>query len=257
METIMTNITLADLLKAGVHFGHKTCHWHPKMEQYIFRTHGNIHIIDLQKTLPLFQEALNFLSSVASKHGKILFVGTKLNAKDLVKEMAIKCGMPYVNDRWLGGMLTNYKTIRHSIKRLKELDTLFEKNVFGQRTKKEILTLSRERQKLERSFGGVKDMGGLPDALFIIDVHHEKIAIQEAQKMHIPTVGIVDTNTDPSEIDYVVPGNDDSAHAVSLYLHTVCDSILNSSGHENAMSGQMGDDEFVEFVEEPVEQAAE
>ena len=257
LEETTMSITIHDLLEAGVHFGHRTRYWHPKMAPYIFGARDRVHIVNLEKTLPLLQEALNFLGGVAAKKGKVLFVGTKFVAQDLVKEMAEKCGMPYVNYRWLGGMLTNYKTIRHRIKRLKELDAQFEKNAFGSLTKKEILTLSREKQKLERALGGVKKMGGLPDVLFIIDVGHEKIAIQEASKLCIPIVGIVDTNNNPEGIDYVIPGNDDSSLAIKLYLELVADSILNSTisaGANIFEEKASSEDEFVEIRDEEVKE---
>jgi small subunit ribosomal protein S2 len=248
-------ITMRDLLEAGVHFGHQTRSWHPKMAPYIFGTRNSIHIINLEETLPLLQEALNFLSELASKKGKVLFVGTKLAAREIVQQTATKCGMPYINHRWLGGMLTNYKTIRHRIKRLKELDLQFEKSAFGNLTKKEILTLAREREKLDRALGGVKKMGGLPDALFIIDVGHEKTAVEEAKKLHIPIIGIVDTNNDPSDIDYLIPGNDDSARAIMLYLELASDSILNGKLSTNILPEEEGTseaDEFIEISEEEI-----
>lgn len=222
-------ITIRDLLKAGVHFGHKTRFGNPQMAPYIYGVRDKVHIIDLDQTLPMLQEAINFLSSVAAKRGKILFVGTKLAARDLVKEAAISCGMPYVNWRWLGGMLTNYKTIRQSIKRLKALDLQFEKEAFTGLTKKEILQLTREREKLERNIGGIKNMGGLPDALFIIDVGHDKIAVREARKLSIPIVAVVDTVNSPEGIDYLIPGNDDAIRAIELYLNTVIGAIKDAA----------------------------
>src|SRR3990167_3004296 len=206
----MTQMTMRQMLEAGVHFGHQTRYWNPEMEAYIFGVRNKIHIINLEKTLPLFRDALNYISSLASKKGKILLVGTKRAAQDYIKEGALKCKMPYVNHRWLGGMLTNYKTVRQSIKRLRELEAMASDGTFDRMTKKEALMLSREMQKLERSLGGIKDMGGLPTALFVIDVGHEHIAISEAKKMGIPVIGIVDTNNSPQNIDYVIPGNDDA-----------------------------------------------
>lgn len=219
-------VTMRDMLKAGVHFGHQTRYWNPKMGCYIYGARNKIHIINLEKTVPLLEDAYNFIGKVAANKGKILFVGTKTAARDIIKEEAIRCRMPYVNHRWLGGMLTNYKTIRQSIRRLKELDLMFEKNAFGRLVKKEILELTRERAKLERALGGIKNMGGLPDALFVIDVGHENIAIAEANRLSIPVVGIVDTNHSPHGVSYVVPGNDDSLRAIKLYTQCMADAIL-------------------------------
>ncbi len=237
------SVTMRDLLKAGVHFGHQTCHWNPKMTAYIFGSRSKIHIINLEKTLPMMREALGFIAKTASKKGKILFVGTKQAAQEVVKEEAIRCHMPYVNHRWLGGMLTNYKTIRQSIKRLKELDLMVEKSSFGRLTKKEILNLNRERDKLERGLGGIKNMGGLPDALFVIDVGHEKIAIAEANRLGIPVIGIVDTNNTPDGVSYVIPGNDDSLRSISLYAKAVADGILEA----RASNPSITENEFVEL----------
>lgn len=239
-------VSMRDMLKAGVHFGHQTCHWNPKMSQYIFGARNKIHIINLEKTVPLMQDALNFMSGIAARKGKILFVGTKTAAQDIIKEEAMRAHMPYVNHRWLGGMLTNYKTIRQSIRRLKELDAMFEKNNFGRLTKKEILNLTRDRAKLERSLGGIKNMGGLPDALFIVDVGHEKIAIAEANRLRIPVIGIVDTNNSPDGVDYIIPGNDDSLRSIQLYTQTVADCVLDARG-SNPELGKT-DNEFVEEV---------
>lgn len=219
-------VSIQDLLKAGVHFGHQTRYWNPKMASYIYGSRNKIHIIDLGKTLPLFQDALNFIGSTAAKKGKILFVGTKYAAQDIVQAEAERCKMPYVNRRWLGGMLTNYKTIRQSIKRLKELESMFESGKFGRLTKKEILGLDREKDKLMISLGGIKNMGGIPDALFVIDVGHEKIAVSEANRLGIPVVGIVDSNNDPDGVSYVIPGNDDSTRALRFYTACVADTIL-------------------------------
>jgi small subunit ribosomal protein S2 len=220
------HISMRQMLEAGVHFGHRKRDWNPKMSEFIYGIHYRVHIINLELTLPLFSEALNFVSHLAAKKGKILFVGTKQAASDIIRQEAIRCGMPYVNHRWLGGMLTNYKTIRQSIKRLKDLEATFESGGYEGLTKKEKLHLSREKEKLERSLGGIKDMGSLPDALFIIDVGHEKIAIDEAVKLGIPVVGIVDTNNSPDRIDYIIPGNDDSVRAISLYTGAVADAII-------------------------------
>lgn len=242
---------MRDMLKAGVHFGHQTCYWNPKMGPFIYGARNKIHIINLEKTLPMFKDALNFIGSTAAKKGKILFVGTKQAARDLVKDEAQRCHMPYVNHRWLGGMLTNYKTIRQSIRRLKELEMMFEKSAFGRLNKKEILNLTREREKLERSLGGIKNMGGLPDALFVIDVGHENIAIAEANRLGIPVIGIVDTNNNPDGVSYVIPGNDDSIRSIQLYTQHVADCILDARA-SNPEIVNAGADEFVE-VEETIE----
>lgn len=227
----MTNqVSMRQMLEAGVHFGHRKRDWNPKMSEYIYGIHYQVHIINLELTLPLFREALNYISETAAKKGKILFVGTKDAASDIIREEATRCGMPYVNHRWLGGMLTNYKTIRQSIKRLKDLEATFENGGFEGLTKKEKLNLMREKEKLERSLGGIKDMGSLPDVLFIIDVGNEKIAIDEAVKLGIPIVGIVDTNNSPDRIDYIIPGNDDSIRAIQLYSQAVADRILEARG---------------------------
>ncbi|MBA2653856.1 MAG: 30S ribosomal protein S2 [Gammaproteobacteria bacterium] len=217
---------MRQMLEAGVHFGHRKRDWNPKMSEFIFGIHYQVHIINLELTLPLFRDALNFVSHLAAKKGKIMFVGTKQAAGEIIKEEATRCGMPYVNHRWLGGMLTNYKTIRQSIKRLKDLEATFESGGFEGLTKKEKLNLTREKEKLDRSLGGIKDMGTLPDALFIIDVGHEKIAIDEAVKLGIPVIGIVDTNNSPERIDYLIPGNDDSIRAIQLYTQSIADVIL-------------------------------
>ncbi|MBA3660890.1 MAG: 30S ribosomal protein S2 [Gammaproteobacteria bacterium] len=222
------SVTIEDLLKAGVHFGHQTRYWNPKMSGYIYGSRNKIHIIDLGKTLPLFEDALNFLSSVAARKGKVLFVGTKYASQEIVQQEAERCGMPYVNRRWLGGMLTNYKTIRQSIKRLKELEAMFESGKFGRLTKKEILGLEREKAKLMNSLGGIKNMGGIPDALFVIDVGHEKIAVSEANRLGIPVVGVVDSNNDPDGISHIIPGNDDSTRAIRFYAKSVADIILDA-----------------------------
>lgn len=222
----MTTVTMKQLLEAGVHFGHQTRYWDPKMKPYIFGARHQVHIINLERTLPLFQDAINFVSSVAAKRGKILFVGTKRTAQQSIREEATRCNMPYVDYRWLGGMLTNYKTIRLSIKRLKELEEMFEKSAFSGLTKKEKLTLMREKEKLQRSLEGIKDMGGLPDAIFVIDVGAEKIAVNEAKKLGIPVIGVVDTNNSPDNIDYVIPGNDDAIRSIRFYAKTLADVIL-------------------------------
>ncbi len=227
----MTDVTMRQMLEAGVHFGHQTRYWNPKMAPYIYGTRHKIHIINLEETLPMFRDAVKVAADIATKRGKILFVGTKFAAREIVREEATRCGMPYVDYRWLGGMLTNYKTIRQSIKRLKELEEQIadEGNLVGM-TKKEVLNLMREKEKLSASLSGIKNMGGLPDALFVIDVMHEKIAIQEARRLGIPVIGIVDTNSCPDNIDYVIPGNDDALRAIRLYCKTIADAIIEARG---------------------------
>ncbi len=222
-----TTATLRQLFEAGVHFGHRTCFREPKMAAYIYGVRNGISIIDLEKTRGYITEALNYIAKIAARPGsKILFVGTKRAAQDLVKAQALRCGMPYVNHRWLGGLLTNYRTIRQSIKRLKELEAQSQDGSFNQLTKKEALNLQRQMDKLERGLGGIKDMSGLPDALFVIDRGYEHIAISEAQKLKIPVISIVDTNHSPEGIDYIIPGNDDAARAITLYTQMVADAIL-------------------------------
>lgn len=220
------SVTMRDMLEAGVHFGHQTRFWNPKMAPYIYGSRFKVHIINLELTLPMFKDALKLVTDIAAKGGKILFVGTKDSAQEVIKEEATRCGMPYVNHRWLGGMLTNYKTIRQSIRRLRDLETRFEIQDFDGLTKKERLTLEREFAKLDQSLGGIKNMGGLPDALFIVDVGEENIAVLEANRLKIPLIGIVDTNTSPDNIDYIVPGNDDSYRAIRLYCKNLADVIL-------------------------------
>jgi len=223
----MSAVSMRQMLEAGVHFGHQTRYWNPKMGSYIFGHRNKIHIINLEQTLPMFKDAMNFLGTLSANGGKILFVGTKRAAHDTVREEAERCGMPYVNHRWLGGMLTNFKTIKQSIKRLKELEEMFKDGSVEQRfNKKEALVLEREMTKLDRSLGGIKDMKSLPDALFVVDTGHEKIAISEAKKLGIPVVGVVDTNNDPMNVDYVIPGNDDAIRAVQLYVQGVSAAVL-------------------------------
>lgn len=224
----MTQLTMRQMFEAGVHFGHRTRHWNPKMAPYIYGARDKIHIINLEFTLPLYKDALDFIGSLASKRGKVLFVGTKRAAQEIIKEQAIRCGMPYVDHRWLGGMLTNYRTVRQSIKRLKDLEAMNLDGTMQRLSKKEALQLTRELAKLERSLGGIKDMAGLPDALFVVDVGHEHIAVSEAQKLKIPIIGIVDTNHSPEGIDYIIPGNDDAIRAVELYVTGVADAILDA-----------------------------
>ncbi|MBH75296.1 MAG: 30S ribosomal protein S2 [Dehalococcoidia bacterium] len=222
----MADINMRQMLEAGVHFGHQTRYWSPKMAPYIFGSRNKIHIINLEATLPLFQEALNFLGSVTAAKGTVLFVGTKRQASKLVREHAERCGCPFVDHRWLGGMLTNFKTVKNSIARLIELDELNTSGAIDRLSKKEALNLERERNKLDRSLSGIRDMTGLPDCIFVVDVDHEKIAVAEAKKLKIPVVGIVDTNSSPEGIDYPIPGNDDAIRAVRLYLSHAADAVL-------------------------------
>jgi len=222
----MAKVTMRQMLEAGVHFGHQTRYWNPKMGPYIFGERSNIHIINLEKTLPLYNDAVNFIGGIASRGGKVLFVGTKRSARESIKDDATRCAMPYVNHRWLGGMLTNYKTVTQSIKRLKELESMMDGGDPEHLNKKEILMLNRELEKLDRSLGGIKNMNGLPDALFIIDVAHEKIAIAEAAKLNIPVIAVVDTNNSPAGVDYVIPGNDDAIRAIQLYTGGMAEAIM-------------------------------
>jgi len=222
----MADITLEQMLQAGVHFGHQTKYWNPKMDQYIFGTRDKIHIINLEHTVEMIKPALKFIEGVAAKNNKILFVGTKRTATSIIKNEAERCSMPYVNERWLGGMLTNYKTIRSSITRLENLLRQKEDGTFSKITKKEGLKIQRDIDRLQKSIGGVTEMGGLPDALFIIDVNRESIAVSEASKMGIPIVGVVDSNSNPEGIDYVIPGNDDSIRSIALFTEAVADACI-------------------------------
>ena len=251
----MSDVSMRQMLEAGVHFGHQTRFWHPKMAPYIFGERNKIHIINLEQTLPLFEESLNFVGRLAAKRGRILFVGTKRAAQEAVEREATRCGMPFVNRRWLGGMLTNFKTVKQSIRRLKELETLIEQGGLERITKKEGLTLRRELDKLNSSLSGIKDMDGLPDALFVIDVGHEKIAIAEAKKLNIPVVAVVDTNNSPDGCDYIIPGNDDAIRSINLYVKAMADAVLDArlTVADPAAGSQ---DEFVE-LEEPAAEAAE
>ena len=217
----MAQVSMRDLLQAGAHFGHQTRYWNPKMGKYIFGARNKIHIINLEKTVPALNEAITFAEKLAGGKNKILFVGTKRAASKVIREEADKVNMPYVNHRWLGGMLTNYKTIRQSIRRLRELETQSQDGTFDKLTKKEVLMNTREMEKLERSIGGIKNMGGLPDALFVVDVDHERLAINEANKLGIPVIGVVDTNSNPDGVDFVIPGNDDAIRAVQLYVRAI------------------------------------
>jgi len=244
----MAKISMRQMLEAGVHFGHQTRYWNPKMAPYIFGDRNKIHIINLEKTVPLYNDAMNFLGKLASNGGKVLFVGTKRAARDVMKEEAERCAMPYVNHRWLGGMLTNFKTIRQSIKRLKELEAMeADGSLYTKFNKKEALGLRREMEKLERSLGGIKNLNGIPDAMFVIDSGHEKIAVSEARKLGIPVIGVVDTNNDPDMVDYVIPGNDDAIRAVQLYVQGASAAVLEGRTAAAHMAG--GADEFVEVEE--------
>lgn len=237
----MATVSMRDMLKAGVHFGHQTRYWNPKMKPFIFGARNKVHIINLEKTVPMFNEALAELNKIASRKGKILFVGTKRAASEAVKDAALSCDQFFVNHRWLGGMLTNWKTVRQSIKRLKDLETQSQDGTFDKLTKKEALMRTRELEKLENSLGGIKDMGGLPDALFVIDADHEHIAIKEANNLGIPVFAIVDTNSDPDGVDFVIPGNDDAIRAVKLIAGTMADAII--EGRQGAQSAEDAEEE--------------
>ena len=244
----MAEISMRNMLEAGVHFGHQTRYWNPKMAPYIFGARNNIHIINLEHTVPMYRKSCAFIKSLAANQGSILFVGTKRSAGQAVREQAERCGMPYVSYRWLGGMLTNFKTIKQSIKRLEEIEAMEADGTFEQLLKKEVLGLTREKGKLERSLGGIKAMTSLPDAVFVIDVGHEKIAVHESKILGIPVIGIVDTNCSPDEVDYVIPGNDDAMRAAELYATGVADAIL--AGKASVPALPVGEDEFVELDEE-------
>jgi small subunit ribosomal protein S2 len=251
----MTNVTMRQMLEAGVHFGHQTRYWNPKMAPFIFGARSNIHIINLEKSLPLFKDAMNYLEQVAAKRGRILFVGTKRTTRAVVQEEALRCGMPYVNHRWLGGMLTNFKTIKQSVARMKELEAMRDDGRLQRFSKKEGLGMLRELEKLSNSMGGIRDMDRLPDVLFVLDVGYEHNAITEAHKLGIPVVGVVDTNNNPTAIDYVIPGNDDSIRAVQLYVQSAATAIL--QGKANSLNVTAGEDEFVEMDAVPAVASAE
>ena len=244
----MSNVSMREMLEAGVHFGHQTRYWNPKMSPFIFGERNKIHIINLEQSLPMFLEAQGFVQKIISDGGKVLFVGTKRSARDSVKDEAERCGMPYVSQRWLGGMLTNFKTIRQSIKRLFDLEAMEEAGTFEQMTKKEVLGLRREHAKLDRSLGGIKHMNSLPDVLFVVDIGHENIALQEAAKLGIPVVGVVDTNCNPENIDYPIPGNDDAMRAIRLYTFHMAEAVI--EGKATAPEAPVGEDDFVEVDEE-------
>jgi small subunit ribosomal protein S2 len=240
------SVTMRQMLEAGVHFGHQTRFWNPKMAPFIFGHRNKIHIVNLEKSLPMFQDAQKFVRQLAANKGNVLFVGTKRAARDIVREEAQRAGMPYVDNRWLGGMLTNFKTVKQSIKRLNDLEASLAEP--GRLSKKEILTVQREVDKLNRSLGGIREMGGLPDAIFIIDVGYQKGTVTEAKKLGIPVIGVVDTNNSPEGVDYLIPGNDDSARAIRLYARGMADAVL--EGRAQVISEIVGGEEFVEVEEE-------
>lgn len=247
----MTDVSMRQMLEAGVHFGHQTRFWHPKMAPYIFGERNKIHIINLEKTLPLFNEAMAFLKKMTARKGNILFVGTKRSAQESVMTEALRCGMPYVNKRWLGGMLTNFKTVKRSISRLKDLQAMQADGRMDRLSKREALTYQREMNKLLQSLGGIQNLGGLPDVMFVIDVGHEKIAIAEARKLGIPVVGVVDSNNSPDGVDYIIPGNDDAIRSVQLYLQAAADAVVEGRA---GMAVDMKGDDFIELDEagEPI-----
>jgi len=241
----MTDVTMRQMFEAGVHFGHQTRYWNPKMAPYIFGKRNKIHIINLEKSLPMAQDACAFIKAIVADGGKVLFVGTKRSAQEAIRTQAERCEMPFVSHRWLGGMLTNYKTIRNSVKKLTDLEQMEEEGGFAHLTKKEVLGLNRERDKLERSLGGIKKMGSLPDVLFVVDVNHEDIAVREARKLEIPVVAIVDTNCSPDAVDYIIPGNDDAMRAIMLYATLISDAVID--GKASLPEVNLGEDEFVEL----------
>ena len=245
----MANVSMRDLLKAGAHFGHQTRYWNPKMAPFIFGARNKIHIIDLELTVPALDKAVAIVRGMAQNKNKVLFVGTKRAAAKIVKEQAERAGQPFINHRWLGGMLTNWKTIRQSIKRLRELEAKMGDGTLEKISKKEALDLSRQLEKLDRSIGGIKDMGGLPDAVFVVDVNHEKIAIQEANKLGIPVIGIVDTNSDPDGVDILIPGNDDAIRAIELYSSAIADACIEGAAES------LGKSDYVEVAEDVSEDA--
>ncbi|MEQ8290206.1 MAG: 30S ribosomal protein S2 [Gammaproteobacteria bacterium] len=245
----MSNVTMRDMLEAGVHFGHQTRYWNPNMAPYLFGQRNKIHIINLEKTLPLYEDAVNFISKMAAKKGTILFVGTKRSAQSIVAEEAKRCGMPFVNRRWLGGLLTNFKTVKQSINRLKEIETMQTDGSLEKLSKKEGLMLTRELEKLESNLSGIKDMKGIPDVLFIIDVGYENIAVSEAVKLGIPVVGIVDSNNSPKNVDYVIPGNDDAIRSIRLYAKGIADAVLESKQSIAHIGDDGSSDDLIEVDE--------
>jgi len=248
-----TQVSMRDLLQAGAHFGHQTRFWNPKMGPYIFGARNKIHIINLEHTVKSFNEALNYVNNLAAKKNKVLFVGTKRAASGVIREQAQRAGMPYVDHRWLGGMLTNWKTLRQSINRLKDLEKQSEDGTFAKLTKREALERTRDMEKLERSLGGVKDMGGLPDAIFVVDVDHEAIAIKEAKNLGIPVIGIVDTNSNPDNVDYIIPANDDAIRAVTLYVTAVADAVIAGKEYAQTQAGGKADQQAPAEQETPAE----
>jgi small subunit ribosomal protein S2 len=249
------SVTMRQMLEAGVHFGHQTRFWNPRMAPYIFGQRNKIHIVNLEKTMVKYNEAIDFVRKLAANRGNIMFVSTKRQAREIIAEEAQRAGMPFVDERWLGGMLTNFKTVKQSIKRLKEVEAMMEDGSIDRLSKREALTVRRELEKLKKSIGGIKEMGGLPDALFVIDVGYHKIAITEAQKLGIPVVAVVDTNHSPDGVDYVIPGNDDSSRAIRLYARGVADAVLQGRSQVLQEIVDAGGDEFVEVEEGTQEQA--
>jgi small subunit ribosomal protein S2 len=246
------SVTMRQMLEAGVHFGHQTRYWKPKMAPYIFGHRNKIHIVNLEKTLVMFNEAMAYVKKLSANKGTVLFVGTKRSAREIVREEAMRCNAPFVDHRWLGGMLTNYKTVRQSIKRLKDMDAMVADGSMEKLTKKEGLTFQREREKLERSLGGIKEMSALPDAIFIIDVGYQKGAVTEANKLGIPVIGVVDTNNTPDGVAYIIPGNDDSSRAIRLYARGVADAILEGRSQSvQEIIQPETDEEFVEVEDAP------
>ena len=249
------SVTMRQMLEAGVHFGHQTRFWNPRMAPYIFGQRNKIHIVNLEKTMVKYNEAMDFVRKLAANRGNIMFVSTKRQAREIIAEEAQRAGMPFVDERWLGGMLTNFKTVKQSIKRLKEVEAMMEDGSIERLSKREALTVRRELEKLQKSIGGIKEMGGLPDALFVIDVGYHKIAITEAQKLGIPVVAVVDTNHSPEGVDYIIPGNDDSSRAIRLYARGVADAVLQGRSQVLQEIVDAGGDEFVEVEEGTQEQA--
>ncbi len=254
----MSNVSMREMLEAGVHFGHQTRYWNPKMAEYLFGQRNKIHIINLEQSLPLFKDAMNYIGKLAARGGTILFVGTKRAAQSIIAEEAQRCGMPYIDRRWLGGLLTNFKTVRQSIARLKEIEAMHTDGSFARLGKKEVLDLTREQDKLNRSLGGIKDMSGLPDAMFVVDVGYEYIAIKEAQKLNIPVVGVVDSNNSPDGVDYLIPGNDDAIRSIRLYARSAADAVLEARQATHQLAESSGDqNDFVELDESGAPVAAE
>ncbi len=245
----MSNVTMREMLEAGVHFGHQSRYWNPKMAPYLFGQRNKIHIINLEKTLPLYGEAVGFISKIAARKGTVLFVGTKRAAQAIIQEEACRCGMPYVHRRWLGGLLTNFKTVKQSINRLKKLEEMAADGSLEKMSKKDLLHHKREQEKLERSVSGIKDMPGIPQAIFIIDVGYENIAVSEARKLGIPIIGVVDSNNNPDCVDYIIPGNDDAIRSIRLYTRGVADAILEGRQSTAQIGGSESGDEFVELDE--------